>query len=178
MPVTYRKIATITVTTATQAAIEFTSIPATYTDLVVKCSCRTNKATSLFENIYIQFNNDTGTKYRSRLVYNVNNAAGSEGDSTDIPYLQFMMYGTTVNNTANTFANTELYIPNYISTNNKSVSGDFTTENNATDVGILAFASGIWFPTTNVAITSIKLTPSNSSFVQHSTATLYGIKKD
>jgi hypothetical protein len=77
--------------------------------------------------------------------------------------------------TANTFNNTWIYISNYAGNTNKSVSTDSAFEYNGTD-GRLQLTALLWSDT--AAITSIKLTSSTaSSFVQYSTAYLYGISK-
>jgi hypothetical protein len=80
--------------------------------------------------------------------------------------------------TASTFSNTELYIPNYTSTNNKSISVDGVAESNSSSSNnrAVALSAGLYHPSSNVAITSLKFTPSASTFAQYSTATLYGIK--
>jgi hypothetical protein len=75
--------------------------------------------------------------------------------------------------TASTFANNEVTIPNYTSSNFKSYSVDSVTENNATQAYAI-FVAGLWSNT--AAITSITLGLSSANFVQYSTAYLYGIK--
>jgi hypothetical protein len=55
---------------------------------------------------------------------------GSSVVSYTIAELSFMY--VTTSGTSNTFSSTEIYIPNYTSSNNKSVSVDSVTENNAT----------------------------------------------
>ena len=86
----------------------------------------------------------------------------------DLEKPDFLKVGAT----ASTFGNAEIYIPNYASSNNKSVSADFVSETNAADA-IFGLTAGLWANTS--AITSIKLTPA-AAFAQYSTATLYGIK--
>jgi hypothetical protein len=77
--------------------------------------------------------------------------------------------------TASTFGNFQMYIPNYAGSSNKSVSIDAVTENNAT-AAEANLVAGLWSST--AAITSITLYNYGSvtNFMQHSTATLYGIK--
>ena len=75
--------------------------------------------------------------------------------------------------TANTFSNNSIYIPNYTGSNNKSVSVDSVYENNATTAG-QHLVSGLW--ASSAAITSVKLTEGfGNNWVQYTTATLYGI---
>jgi hypothetical protein len=61
--------------------------------------------------------------------------------------------------TANTFANVEVYIPNYTSTNQKSVSADAVSEQNAT-TAYMALTAQLWSNLTT-AITSISVAGSN-----------------
>ena len=47
MTATYELISTVTVSSATAASMEFTSIPATYDDLVLKLSARGSDSSSI-----------------------------------------------------------------------------------------------------------------------------------
>ena len=76
--------------------------------------------------------------------------------------------------TASTFANGEIYIPNYAGSTYKSLSADSVTETNATGA-VRAFHATLWSNT--AAINQITLTPdAGGNFVQYSTAYLYGVK--
>lgn len=169
MATTYVKIATVTVSGATAANMEFTSIPGTYTDLVVKASMRSDVAL-VSPNVKLQFNS-SATGYSERLVYGNGTAAASANRaSTEILYI----YGNGSSATASTFASLDVYLPNYSGSTNKSVSIDTVNENNAT-AATAGLDAALWSNT--AAITSIKLTPETGNFVQYSTATLYGISK-
>ena len=75
--------------------------------------------------------------------------------------------------TANTFANVQIHIPNYASSNYKSYSSDGGEENNAT-AAVMGIWAGLWSDTS--AITEIKLEDYNGgSWVQYSSASLYGV---
>jgi hypothetical protein len=74
--------------------------------------------------------------------------------------------------TSNTFGNGEIYIPNYLSGTAKSFSSDSVAENNGTE-GWQVIQANLWSGTD--AITSIELDPALGTFVQYSSATLYGI---
>lgn len=167
MATTYKAIATVTVGSGGASSIDFTSIPATYTDLVVKISARTNWSNSVnADGINIQPNSSTSSRTNKRL-YGSGSAAGSDSNTNPIA-------ATNASCTASTFGNAEFYIPNYAGSNNKSLSADGVSETNATTTyaGLAAF---LWSNTS--AITSLKLVPENgTSFDQYSTATLYGIK--
>lgn len=168
---TYDLIASVTVGSGGAGTISFSSIPATYTDLIVKVSGR---STSSGGDCSVTFNGSGGTAYSSRLLYGDGSAAAS-AISTGAA---FATWGAGAINrsttTSNTFANTEIYIPNYAGSNGKSLGTDSTEENNATQA-YAELAASFW--SNSAAITSITLTPSSSgNFVQYSTATLYGIK--
>jgi len=169
---TYEAIATVTVGSGGAANIEFTSIPGTYTDLVVKLSARSNYASGNWDNIGLRINNSSSSIYNSKLLYGDGSAPGSL--STTSGTLTNWLYATNANNTASTFCNLEIYFPNYTSSNNKSFSIDHVTENNAT-VAVAGITAGLW--SNSAAINQITLTPdAGPNFVQYSTATLYGIK--
>jgi len=165
---TYVKIgSTVTVGAGGAASIDFTSIPATYTDLVIKASLRTDYASSN-DWVKISFNSVT-TNLSQRNLYGTGSAANSSNDT--VIYLG--IDGASA--TASTFGNTEFYIPNYAGSTNKSLSADSVSENNAT-AARTDLAAGLWSNT--AAITAIKLAPySGTIFTQYSTATLYGILK-
>lgn len=174
---TYEAIATVTVGSGGAATIEFTSIPASYTDLAIKLSGRSTLG-QIFGGGTLRFNNDSAqTKYNTRRVYGDGSTASSNSwtAGTDSDGIKgWNVVGA--NATASTFSSQDFYIPNYAGSTNKSVSIDEVTENNATTSFAGCFA-GIWFNT--AAITSIQLVAnSGTTFTQHSTATLYGIKKD
>jgi hypothetical protein len=164
---TYEAIATVTVTGATAASMDFTSIPQTYTDLLIKYSGRVNAAVD--PTLKIIFNSNT-SNYSSKVLNGDGTAAGSYNGSTAYAYGGYVCNSA---HTANTFSNGEIYIPNYTSSNNKSVSVDDVIETNATESYVFLAAS-LW--SDSAAITSISLDPVNADLVQYSTATLYGIK--
>jgi hypothetical protein len=167
MPDTFVKIASVTVGSGGAASIDFTSIPSTYTDLCIKHSLRIG-GTSVQDVVDISFNGSTAS-FSGRILFGTGAAAASTSSYT-------RGAGTMAewNFTANTFGNSEIYIPNYAGSNNKSLSADGVSENNGTTALAILFAT-LWSNTS--AITSISLTPyGGGSFVQYSTATLYGIK--
>jgi hypothetical protein len=81
------------------------------------------------------------------------------------------MPGSTA--TSNTFGNFTLYIPNYAGSTQKSMICEAVTENNATNAAARLCA---YLHTGTSAINIITLTAASGTFVQYSTATLYGIK--
>jgi hypothetical protein len=166
---TFVKIATVTVGSGGAATMAFNSIPDTYTDLVVKFSSRDGIIG--FPALNLSFNGSTTLSSGIRLTGN-----GSAAASSGIPNSPTTGYGGTSggNDTASTFTNGEIYIPNYASSSNKSYSVDNVGENNAT-AALAALVANLW--SSSAAITSITLTAGSVTFQQYSTATLYGISK-
>ena len=158
--------------TQSAASVTFDNIPQTgYTDLKVVMSARGDGASGIF---VCQFNGAT-TNLSSRVLYGINgNATGS---STYSDENSIWGYTTNSGSTANTFGNAEIYIPNYASSNNKSVSIDAVNETNAAD-GRQIINAGLW--SSSAAITSITLLSktggnAGTNFTQYSTFSLYGL---
>jgi hypothetical protein len=173
MPVTYKPIATVTVGAGGAASIDFTSIPGTYTDLLVLISARSTRSTDYRDELFIRFNSDSGNNYSVRSLNGGNGAAGSSSAGST----NYLKRGTipAATATASTFSNNIIYIPNYASSNQKSMSTEEITENNSTGSYYIDFRAGLWTGTS--AITSISFTVEvGPNFAQYSTATLYGIK--
>jgi hypothetical protein len=168
MATTYKAIATVTVGSGGAATFAFTSIPATYTDLLVVASLRSDRASNSIDNGWVYFNSDTTSgNYTKRRLW----GDGSAVYSATTYDLDYYCPGSTA--TASTFGNLYYYIPSYAGSNNKSFSVDSSQENNAT-IAINNFTAGLW--SSSSAISSITFDLNNGNFVQYSTATLYGIK--
>ena len=163
-------ISSVTVGAGGAASIDFTSIPQTYTDLVLVLSGRTTKTTS--DGALVQINGDTSSaNYTYRWLYGDGSAAQS-GTGTLAGFLAFRVNGSST--TANTFGNGQMYIPNYTSSIAKIASMDAVDENNAT-AAFSFINAGSWSGT--AAITSIKILNSGYNLAQYSTAYLYGLLK-
>jgi len=167
MAVTHKLIQTITVGSGGSASIDFTSIPQTYTDLLVLYSARSARA-AVGDDVYIRFNG-LSTNLSSRTLYGTGSATASYSDAS-VAYIGYAVGDTS---TASVFSNGNIYIPNYVGSTNKSVSGDVVSENNATGA-TQQFAAGLWSST--AAITQLTIYCLNGNFKQYSSASLYGIK--
>ena len=155
-------IETKTLATA-QSSIEFTDIPQDFTDLYVLVSARS--AGNGDAQMNIKPNGSTSSLTIRRLQGSGSSASSSSGAEL---YARVNPNDTT----ANTFANTSIYIPNYAGSTNKTFSIDSVYENNAT-LAVQAIFAGLWSST--AAITSITIGPNSSNFVTNTTASLYGI---
>lgn len=174
MAYTYSKIATYTVGSGGIPSVAFLNIPQNYTDLVVKMSVRSSATTTNgWQNGALTFNSSS-TGYSGKLLVGRGDLSPVSIDNGTTS-IDFAFYTSDAGSTSNTFANNEFYIPNYTSSNYKSVSSDIAEENNAARA-ILGFNAGLW--ANAAAITSITLTPTSGSFTQYSTFHLYGIKAE
>lgn len=166
-------ISSVTVGAGGAASIDFTSIPQTYTDLTVVVSGRTANA-DIFDQLLMKFNG-SATGYSVKwLVGNGSLASSSGGSAMSFLYAG---YQDGANNTASTFGNTVITIPNYTGSAAKTTSSDSVFEHNATTAtAINGVFGGLWSGT--AAITSISLfSGSGSNMAQYSTAYLYGTLK-
>jgi len=168
---TYQLISSVTVGSGGAASISFTSIPATYTDLVVLVSARSARTIEPRDELFIRFNSDSGNNYSNRILQGNASSSGSGGGSAQ----NYLKKGTipAAGATANTFSNNLIYIPNYAGSTVKSVSRDEVTETNSATNNYLELQAGLWSGTS--AITTITFTCEVSTFVEYSTAYLYGI---
>jgi hypothetical protein len=159
-------ISTVTLGSAASSVL-FSGIPQTYTDLIVKASSRTNASNTV---IQLRFNGST-SGYTAKYLRGSGAAANSYTESA---FGSTAIYGTYMTANASLFISQEFYIPNYTSSNYKSVSGDGVQEDNGTTAYSM-LTSGLWSNTS--PITSITLEDEGSNFQQYSTFTLYGIRK-
>ena len=172
MPNTMTLINAVTVGAGGSSTISFSSIPQTYTDLVLKFSGKSNNA-GVYEFVAMRFNSNSSSSYTTRVLRGSGSAVTSQINGTTS--FEFEMVDGDGSQETNTFGNMEIYIPNYAGSNNKSVSTDGVSEGNRT----LAYAglnAGLFSNT--AAVTSIALTTvAGTTWLQHSTAYLYGIVK-
>lgn len=152
-----------------QANIAFSSIPQTFTDLMLKLSLRSASG-AVFGIHYLRFNGSTSS-YSSRFL----EGTGSSSYSGTTTVAAYLGASTGSGATANTFSNIEAYIPNYRAAVAKSVSADTVGENNGTQA-FQTITASLWNNT--AAITSIEVGfDGASTFAQFSSATLFGILK-
>jgi hypothetical protein len=165
---TYKLISSITVGSGGASNMEFTNIPQTYTDLLLKVTGRTNKG-DLYNDLSIRFNNSSSDF--STLAF-VSTGSGKSTFTTTSPYVG------SLNDTGGTggdsiFSSNDIYIFNYRGSNFKSVSADSAVERNNTGNDEKGLYSTLW--SQNAAITTITLVSVGYTLAQHSTAYLYGI---
>lgn len=164
MAITYEAIATTTVGSGGAASIDFQSIPATYTDLILKWSLRDTTG-SFWATLAL---NNSTSSFTAKYIQGEGTGIGNGSPTDSSTFAMVNGSGTT----ASSFSNSEAYFPNYTSSNNKSISVDTLTENNGT-VAYMRMSAFLW--SNSAAIDRITLT-AGGTFAQYSTATLYGIK--
>jgi len=153
--------------TSSQSSITFSSIPQDYDDLIIVMSNR-NNASVPARNLYISINSSTAN-FSTLSFYGRNGSVASDTQNRVI-----MRDPSTAGTTANTFSNTQVYLSNYTSSNDKSISVDGVGENNGANDAWQQITSLIWSNTS--AITSISFDyDGNGSFLTGSTMSLYGV---
>jgi asparagine N-glycosylation enzyme membrane subunit Stt3 len=170
MPNTYSLISS-NVLTSTTASVTFSAIPNTYTDLVVRVSQRNDGTVGNFDQLSIRLN-ASGTTTHSRTQLKGDGSAATSTRTSNASTMTLVDGSPTANATANTFASSEFYIPNYAGSTSKPVSGFNGAETNATAAELMVIAG--LYNSTN-AVTDITI-DSSGSFVSGSSFYLYGIK--
>jgi len=165
MPKTYEPIATTTLG-SNQATITFSSIPSTYTDLVVV----SNFGTTTASYPYIRFNGDTGSNYSVTTLGGNGSSASSARESGGNKIWLSYDFELPTTLTSNLIVNIQNYSN---STTNKTVLSRVNNAANGTGAIV-----GLWRNT--AAITSFTLNMmklgTGYDFTSGSTFTLYGIK--
>jgi hypothetical protein len=159
---TYEAIATQTLG-SNAASVTFSSIPATYTDLILICSTKDTRANSGADDFALQFNNDTGTNYSMTYLNGDGSTATSNRNSNSNAIYGIEpglndTYGTLIYQIQN-YSNTTTY---------KTALIRFNVVNAA-----LRATVGMWRST--AAISTVKVI-GESGIASGSTFSLYGIK--
>jgi hypothetical protein len=174
MATTFTKIASTNIGAGGASAITFNSIPGIYKDLKLLISARTSSSGPV-DGITLSINGST-TDFNVRYMFFNGFVGGAFNAGTDTSGNGGWINGAT--STASSFSNIEINFMNYASsTYPKSFSVDTIEENNAvgTNTLYMGLIAGLYSPGSTTAITSLTLTPV-INYVQHTTATLYGIK--
>lgn len=172
---TYTLIASTTVSGTSTVTVNFSSIPQTYTDLVLRVSARTNRSSAVDE-LMLRFNSDSATNYSATHMTANSGTATSQQVSNNTSTRFISINGNTT--TSSTFSNTEIYIPNYTGTANKPISIGTVVENNDTTNYFVRGVANLYRGSS--AITSIScqsyFDPGVLYFIADSSFYLYGIK--
>lgn len=177
----YESIATTTVGAGGSSSVTFSSIPSTYTHLVVRGSIQSNRGSYAIDNATVRFNSDSGANYSrhngnaSAATTTAPEAYGTGGATFGGPIPLVTSVATNVFNGfvmdvldyANTSKYKTLRILGGYDVNGTTGTGSFG--------GSVGLYTGSWQNTN--AITSITLAPvDGTAFTQYSSFALYGIK--
>jgi hypothetical protein len=168
MPNTFTKLASYTVTNAGgDNPIAFTSIPQTYTDLVIQMSVR-GAWTGGYDSLGMYFNG---------LQSNIsNNSLGSNGTSAFTGRSTYRALATlnTELNSPSVFSIVTITIPNYSGSTFKQIMVENIVETTGT-VAYPVMVSQLWSNTAAITGVSFDTGTSGLTLVQKSTVSLYGI---
>ena len=163
MPATYEPIATTTLGSAS-ATITFSSIPSTYTDLILVAALIPADA----GYPYMRINSDSGTNYSNTRIIGNGTAASSSRATSNTE--GFVATGYNANNYTKPVLHT-LHFFNYAGSTFKTHLAEASMDGNG--AGDVQRGVGLWRSTS--AITSISLLKAAGTWSTGSTATLYGI---
>jgi len=154
--------------------VQFSSIPQTYRDLVLRISARQGTGNaSVWARINVLYNNDdsNSTDYSNTRLYTI---TGTSIVSDRVSSTYFGPEAWSAGNvTSNTFGNSEIYIPNYTTTAAKPSFSFSVGENNAIASTIM-IGAGLKRQNTS-AITSLLIQGTSVNFEAGSSFYLYGI---
>ena len=160
---TYSTIATTTLG-SNAADYTFSSIPGTYTDLVLVCSNVTNTSA---QTLYARVNSDTGTNYSFTVLNGTGTAASSYRSSSSAQGMQLGL--GLVGMSTTTPAQFNATFLNYSNTTTFKTS----LSRSGLASGEVEASVSLWRST--AAITSITVRPSGGSLQTGTVLTLYGI---
>jgi len=169
---TYIQIgSTVTVGSGGTSSIDFTSIPSTYTDLLIVASVRTSRTDTKYGNMKVKFNTST-SNITGKFIRGIDASTVQSFSTTAAEWS-----APTSLTTSNTFGNAQIYIPNYAGSAYKSVSLDSVIEDNSSNQ-FNYLSCALWSVTDAITSLSLYTSDAGQNIVQYSTASLYGIKKD
>jgi hypothetical protein len=160
MTATYEKIATTTLGSAA-ASVTFSSISATYTDLVLIV----NGGSAGVTDMAMQFNSDTGTNYSRTQLKGTGSVANSERNTSTSRIVIGSIY-TTFTTTA------IINIHNYSNTTTYKTAISRIGQAD----GVVVASVGLWRNT--AAISTVLINGDGTNLSTGSTFTLYGIKAE
>lgn len=172
---TYTPIATTTLGSNT-ASYTFSSIPATYTDLVIvmNYSGATSAGAAANMSAYLRINSDTSSNYSQTLMYGFGSTANSGRETSQTVYY-IADYGY-IATTSGIFGNSVIHLMNYKNTTTYKTLLERSSHIDTAQGSAFGVVSGVGLWRSTAAITSINLLmPGTNVYRTGSTFTLYGI---
>lgn len=162
------------VLSSSAASVTFSSIPATYTDLVLRVSARENAGGQYPNAINLTFNGSSASNYSITHAYaDTTSASSNRYSNQPAAYINGAVNGST--STSNTFSSVEIYIPSYNATQNKPFATSYVVETALSSNLVWTVGTAAGLRSVTAAITSITL-DCGASFGIGSSFYLYGIK--
>ena len=171
---TYINIASQTLGSSA-ASVTFSSIPSTYTDLILLGSIRDTEGSAVSRNLQIRANNDATAIYSFTRIYGTGSTAVSDYNTSRTQFVVETYGSNGSTSTANTFASFQLYIPNYTSSVNKPAYFISVVENNSA-TGYINSTAQLYRNTSAISQLQIRSHSGNSTIATGSSFFLYGIK--
>ena len=170
MTATYEKIATTTVG-STVTEITFSSITASYTDLVLICNIKPSNTD--WPSLVCQVNSDTASNYSGTFLYGDGSAAGSNRQTSQSRFTLSRQYGI-----GDSTSNPTTFISNFQNYSNTTTFKTVISRANVIGSSINGVEAnvGLWRNTS--AISTIRVFVTAGGFASSSTFTLYGIKSE
>ena len=165
MPKTYEPIATTTLSSA-QATVTFSSIPGTYTDLIIVGSVFADSATNRV--LRMRFNSDTGSNYSNTLL--AGNGTSAESNRNSNQSVIFVTWFGAMLNSTTIPVQTTIHINNYSNTTTNKTT---LIRSDEAQANVTALAN-LWRNT--AAINTISFDVDTGNIGTGTTFTLYGIK--
>jgi hypothetical protein len=172
----YESIQTIYLSSGSQLTLSFSSIPATFKHLQLRCSLRSLRTNDIASTFRIRFNGDTG----NNTIYNrlMNNGSGAATGFIAFPDQLVYIYNACISNQS---APTSFFSPLVVDIYNYSSSSIYKVYDSISGIPYASTdqrtgkGMGAWASTT--AINSLEFTTDDgSNFAQYSHIGLYGIK--
>jgi hypothetical protein len=174
MATTYKLITSATPNGVT--SLTFSSIPATYTDLVIRASVR-GDAPAFIGTLLIGLNNDTGSNYSfDRMKADCGTGSITSQILTGLGFM-YVQFNNAANSTVNSFAPMELLFAQYSTTSFfKQMFGlGYQTNNQGSNLDTMATQTNWWTGTS--AINRIDIALQSGVYLSGTRFDLYGILK-
>jgi hypothetical protein len=168
MPKTYTPIATTTLGSDT-TTVTFSSIPQTYTDLVLIANAQSTQTGSSINGLRGTFNSDTASNYSATYLYGDGSAAASARDAN----ITVAQLGNMTQTSATYLTANIIHIMNY---SNTTTYKTWLSRDDSASVGVYARV-GLWRSTSAITQISLERSTSPNIIKAGSTFTLYGILK-
>jgi len=166
----YDALSTVSLS-ASASSITFAGIPNTYKHLQIRGIMKSTTAGTSVNDVFFQFNGDTGSNYSTHFITGTGASAGSGAATSQVRFRASNCAPYT--GTASVFGAVVMDILDYANTSKyktaRSLSG---SDWNGT--GYMNMDSGLWMNT--ASITSITIFPGANSFETYTSLSLYGIR--